>query len=184
MSVTRLEDDSVLLAAAEFHDAFGERERPWRIRLRNWWRNETVRVVEDEAFEQAHLGGRPIRLILPLVLPVLAVAALVALFEPDNLVAVICLGFAALAITYGVLADLIERRVRGNWFPILNTAAYAVIIAPASSPSRRSWSATSSAELMAHPLSPSNISCHQPSRIDRLSPPLSAAFMPEVPHAS
>jgi hypothetical protein len=37
---------------------------------------------------------------------------------------------------------------------------------------------------MAQPFSPSYISSHQPSRIDRLSPPFSADFMPLVPHAS
>ena len=41
-----------------------------------------------------------------------------------------------------------------------------------------------SAEGMAQPLSSSWNSAHQPSRIDRLRAPLSAAFMPEVPHAS
>ena len=37
---------------------------------------------------------------------------------------------------------------------------------------------------MAQPFSPSNISSHHPSRMDRLSPPFSADFMPEVPQAS
>jgi hypothetical protein len=37
---------------------------------------------------------------------------------------------------------------------------------------------------MAQPLVPSKASSHQPSRIEQLSPPLSAAFMPLVPQAS
>ena len=37
---------------------------------------------------------------------------------------------------------------------------------------------------MAQPLVPSNISSHQPSRIEQLSAPLSAAFSPLVPLAS
>ena len=37
---------------------------------------------------------------------------------------------------------------------------------------------------MAQPFVPSNHSSHQPSRIEQLSAPLSAAFMPLVPHAS
>ena len=53
-----------------------------------------------------------------------------------------------------------------------------------SSSSRRAGSATSSADGIAQPFSPSNHSSHQPSRTDRLRPPFSADFMPEVPHAS
>ena len=45
-------------------------------------------------------------------------------------------------------------------------------------------SAMPSAVGIAHPLRPSYSSSHQPSRIDRLSPPLSADFIPDVPHAS
>jgi hypothetical protein len=37
---------------------------------------------------------------------------------------------------------------------------------------------------MAQPFCPSNHSSHQPSRMERFSPPLSADFIPEVPHAS
>ena len=37
---------------------------------------------------------------------------------------------------------------------------------------------------MAQPFSPSYHSSHQPSRIERLSPPLSADFIPDVPQAS
>ena len=37
---------------------------------------------------------------------------------------------------------------------------------------------------MAQPFSPSNISSHQPSRIEQFSDPLMAAFMPLVPQAS
>jgi hypothetical protein len=57
-------------------------------------------------------------------------------------------------------------------------------MARASTSSRRSASVTPSAVGMAQPFWPSNHSSHQPSRIDRLSPPFSAAFMPDVPHAS
>ena len=41
-----------------------------------------------------------------------------------------------------------------------------------------------SADGIAQPFSPSNHSSHQPSRIDRFSAPLSAAFIPDVPQAS
>ena len=41
-----------------------------------------------------------------------------------------------------------------------------------------------SADEMAQPFSPLNISSHQPSRIEQLSAPFRAAFMPDVPHAS
>ena len=45
-------------------------------------------------------------------------------------------------------------------------------------------SGSSSAELIAQPFSPSKHSSHQPSRMLQLRAPLSAAFMPLVPHAS
>ena len=41
-----------------------------------------------------------------------------------------------------------------------------------------------SADEIAHPFSPSNSSSHQPSRIEQLRAPFSAAFSPLVPHAS
>jgi hypothetical protein len=50
--------------------------------------------------------------------------------------------------------------------------------------SRTSVDSTPSADGMAQPLLPSYHSSHQPSRIERFRPPFSAAFMPEVPHAS
>jgi hypothetical protein len=50
--------------------------------------------------------------------------------------------------------------------------------------SRRARSVSPSTDEMAQPLVPSNHSSHQPSRIEQLRPPLSAAFMPLVPHAS
>lgn len=43
---------------------------------------------------------------------------------------------------------------------------------------------TPSADGISQPFSPSYHSSHQPSRMDRFSPPLSALFMPEVPQAS
>src|SRR4030095_1825655 len=55
--------------------------------------------------------------------------------------------------------------------------------AVASRSSRWSGSSTPSAEGIAQPLLPSYHSSHQPSRIDRVRPPLSAGFMPEVPPA-
>ena len=57
-------------------------------------------------------------------------------------------------------------------------------MAAASSASRSAASPAVSADGMAQPLCSSWNSAHQPSRIDRLSEPLRAAFMPEVPHAS
>ena len=54
----------------------------------------------------------------------------------------------------------------------------------ASSASRRVVSATPSAEGISQPFPPSYHSSHQPSRTETLSPPFSAAFMPEVPQAS
>ena len=44
--------------------------------------------------------------------------------------------------------------------------------------------ASPSAVGISQPFSPSYHSSHQPSRIDRFSPPLSALFIPDVPHAS
>ncbi len=41
-----------------------------------------------------------------------------------------------------------------------------------------------SADGISQPKAGSNHSSHQPSRMDRLAAPFSAAFMPEVPHAS
>ena len=57
-------------------------------------------------------------------------------------------------------------------------------MARASTSSRRSGSSTPSAVGIAQPFWPSNHSSHQPSRMERFSPPLSAAFMPDVPQAS
>ena len=56
--------------------------------------------------------------------------------------------------------------------------------AAASMSSRSSVPALLSAVGMAQPFCPSYISSHHPSRTERLSPPLIAAFIPEVPHAS
>ena len=56
--------------------------------------------------------------------------------------------------------------------------------AAASMSSRRSGSSTPSAVGIAQPFSPSYISSHQPSSTDRFRHPLSAAFIPDVPHAS
>ena len=57
------------------------------------------------------------------------------------------------------------------------------ITAAESSESRISGS-VASLVAMAHPFSPSNISAHQPSKIEQFNPPLRAAFSPLVPDAS
>ena len=54
----------------------------------------------------------------------------------------------------------------------------------ASMSSRASASSIQSADEIAQPTSPSNISSHHPSSTEQLSDPFSAAFMPLVPHAS
>lgn len=132
MSATRLETEPILFADAEI--GAGSRtaggSRAWWRHVRRWWRQETTPLVEDEAIGADSLQGRPIRLVLPLVLPVLTIAALVVLREPDNIVGVICLAFGAVAIGYGVLADGVEQRSeRGAvWIPLVNTAVYAAII--------------------------------------------------------
>jgi len=128
MSTTRLENEPILLSGAASDAAPGGAARPRWVRLRDWWRKETARIIEDEAMERDDMAGRPIRMVLPVVLPVLAVAAVVMLREPDNVVALTCLALGAVAITYGVLADWIEQRVAGSWVPLMNTAVYALMI--------------------------------------------------------
>jgi diguanylate cyclase (GGDEF)-like protein len=131
MRATPLHNEPILLADVDPRTpiAVSDPSQPWWIRLRRWWRLETTRVVEDDAIGPSGLKGRPIRLVLPAVLPVLGVAALVMLREPGNVVAMTCLVLGSVAIVYGLLADVVEQRLEANaWIPLVNTAFYALII--------------------------------------------------------
>ncbi len=97
-------------------------------RLRRWWTQQTTILVEDEVVD-AGSGRAQIRLVVPLVSPVLIIPALVLRHEPENVVALLSLVYGAAALLYGLLAGLVERRVAsGFWIQLLNGLVYAALI--------------------------------------------------------
>jgi len=84
--------------------------------------------VED-AVEGLGESRNPMRLVPPLICPLLLVPALVLLREPDNPMAMLCLLSGTVALCYSLAADAVERRV-GNGFriQIVNAGFYALMI--------------------------------------------------------
>ena len=96
--------------------------------IRYWWKQQQTSRIEDEVIDRA--GNRlSVRIVLCLVLPVVAVLALLVWLEPENRVAFISLVFATVAIVYSVAAEALERRLaQPFWVQIASGAVYAAII--------------------------------------------------------
>lgn len=105
------------------------RSRPDRLyrAARRWWKLQNTRQIEDEVVES---GGRiSIRLVLPVVFPVLLVLSLLVWFEPENRVAFISLVCAASAIVYTMIVESVARRLaEPAWLQIASCAFYAAVI--------------------------------------------------------
>jgi diguanylate cyclase (GGDEF)-like protein len=104
------------------------RSEPLARRLRNWLRRQTAPRLEDAVVGPG--GGRPpVRLVLPLVSPVLLVPAALLLREPGNAGAFVALVGGGFAIAYAAVAEVAERRVRNPfWIQLFNSLVYAVLI--------------------------------------------------------
>lgn len=97
-------------------------------RLRRWLRQQTTVRVEDEVVDSGPERST-IRLVLPVVAPILAVPALLLLREPGNVAALVCLVCGSAALLYGTAAELLERRVSNPfWVHLLNASVFAGLI--------------------------------------------------------
>ena len=127
----QLDAESGLLVSGVLHEPpCGETAaaEPLHRRVRRWLKRQTAPRVEDEV---VGAGWRrpPVRLVLPLVIPVLLVPAALLIREPDNLGAFVGLVGGAFAIAYAALAEVAERRVRNRfWLQIFNSLVYAALI--------------------------------------------------------
>lgn len=71
----------------------------------------------------------PLRLVTPLLVPLLLVPAIVVLREPHNVLAMQCLAAGAVAIAYSVASEALERRMRAGYgVQIGNAIFYAAMI--------------------------------------------------------
>jgi len=94
--------------------------------LRRWWR---TLALEDDVLDSAQERRSTLRMVVPLVLPILMVAAIVVLREPDNTVAQLSLLYGAVAIAYAGIVNALQRRVEQVfWIEIANTAVLAALI--------------------------------------------------------
>jgi hypothetical protein len=103
----QLDSESGLLVSGVLHEPpCGETAaaEPLHRRVRRWLKRQTAPRVEDEV---VGAGWRrpPVRLVLPLVIPVLLVPAILLVREPENLGAFVGLVGGAFAIAYAALAD-------------------------------------------------------------------------------
>ena len=127
----RLHSESGLLVGDVLDSPAGNSSTPvdrLRRSVRRWWAQQRTLRMEDEVLCPA--GGRaPLRLVLPLVSPVLLVPAALVLREPGNVVAFVSLVFGAAAIAYGALAEIVGRRLEHPlWFQLLTSVFYAALI--------------------------------------------------------
>jgi len=99
-------------------------------RLKRWWKAQRAERPEDTlVYGGAADGRQPIRLVLPLVSPVVLIMMVVVLREPENATALAAAWFGAAALLYGALAAWIEAR-RGSsfWCQLFHCAVYSGII--------------------------------------------------------
>jgi diguanylate cyclase (GGDEF)-like protein len=96
--------------------------------LRYWWKQQHAFHIEDEVVT----GGRSrvsIRLVLPVVSPVLAVLAVLVWREPENQVAFISLVYATSAILFALAAEAVDQRLSEPfWMQAASVIVYAAII--------------------------------------------------------
>ena len=96
--------------------------------LRYWWKQQHVFHLEDEVVT----GGRSrvsLKVVLPLVFPVLAVLAVLVWREPENEVAFISLVYATSAIVFAMAAEVVDQRLsQPFWMQAASGAVYATII--------------------------------------------------------
>ncbi len=97
--------------------------------VRRWWKRQQADRAEDELLETGSMGRAPVQLVAPMVGPILLVPLILVLREPENKVALLCLIYGTIAIGYGTLARLIERRIEhAFWVQLVNELVYATII--------------------------------------------------------
>ena len=98
------------------------------VRLHRWFRQQTAARVEDEVVD-AGAERSTVRLVMPVVAPILAVPALLVLREPGNVGALACLVCGTAAMVYGALSEAVERRLSNPfWIHLLNAAVFAGLI--------------------------------------------------------
>ncbi len=101
---------------------------PLHRRALRWLKRQTASRVEDEVVGVGRARS-PVRLVLPMVSPVLLVPAVLLLREPENVGAFVALVAGAFAIAYGALADVADRRMRNPfWLQLFNSLVYAGLI--------------------------------------------------------
>jgi diguanylate cyclase (GGDEF)-like protein len=101
---------------------------PVWLRIRAWWRRRLAVRIEDGLHELA-AARSPVRMVAPMLMPVLLVPAIVILREPGNALAMLCLVCGALALVYALAADTVERWfVRTSWIRLGNVVFYAALI--------------------------------------------------------
>jgi diguanylate cyclase (GGDEF)-like protein len=101
---------------------------PLYRRVLRWLERQTASRVEDEVVG-AGRGGPPVRLVLPIVSPVLLVPAALLLREPENAGAFVALVAGGFAIAYAAVADVADRRMRNPfWLQLFNSLVYAGLI--------------------------------------------------------
>lgn len=107
-------------------------ERPAGQRLiraiRYWWQQQRVSHIEDNA-DESERSRVSVRVVLPLVFPVLTVLALLVWREPENKVAFISLVYTTVAIVFAIAAEALDRKLSHPvWIQIASGAVYAAII--------------------------------------------------------
>jgi diguanylate cyclase (GGDEF)-like protein len=101
---------------------------PTWLRIQAWWRRRLALRIEDGLHELA-AARSPVRMVAPILTPVLFVPAIVILREPGNPLAMLCLVCGALALLYALASEAIERWfVRTAWIRLANVVFYAAMI--------------------------------------------------------
>jgi diguanylate cyclase (GGDEF)-like protein len=103
-------------------------ELPLWLRVRSWWRRQMSQRIED-GIRDLGATRSPVRMVAPILIPILSVPAVVILREPGNQLALWCLLSGAAALVYALVSDAVEQRLRRtSWIQTLNVVVYATII--------------------------------------------------------
>ena len=90
------------------------RALPPHLRLRAWWIRQMDARMED-AVRGVSDAGRALRLVTPTLVLLLVVPAIVVLHSPGNGLAMLSLACGAAAVSWGLLAERLERRHGGSF---------------------------------------------------------------------
>jgi diguanylate cyclase (GGDEF)-like protein len=101
-----------------------------RERLRRMWRSQkSNRPEETLLYRPAEKDRSPARLSLPLVGPIVVIVILLLSREPENMTALISVGFGIVALVYGLFAAWLDGRTRHSLgAQLFHTGVYAAII--------------------------------------------------------